>query len=96
MVQLSGLSVQDSENPQGDIEIVVTGLRPGEKLYEELLIGENPVSTNHPLIMMAREEYLNLDYLMREIELLKTSIKTSQVELLISQLKRMVQGYQHS
>jgi FlaA1/EpsC-like NDP-sugar epimerase len=94
MVQLSGLSVQDNENPQGDIEIVVTGLRPGEKLYEELLIGENPVSTTHPLIMMAREEYLNLDDLMREIELLKISIKKSQVESLINQLKRLVQGYQ--
>jgi FlaA1/EpsC-like NDP-sugar epimerase len=94
MVQLSGLSVQDVQNPQGDIEIVVTGLRPGEKLYEELLIGENPISTSHPLIMMAREDYLNLDDLMREIELLKTSINQSQVELLINQLKRLVQGYQ--
>lgn len=94
MVQLSGLSVQDDQNPQGDIEIVVTGLRPGEKLYEELLIGENPISTTHPRIMMAREDYLNLDDLMREIELLKTSINQSQVELLINQLKRLVQGYQ--
>jgi FlaA1/EpsC-like NDP-sugar epimerase len=96
MVQLSGLSVQDNENPQGDIEIVVTGLRPGEKLYEELLIGENPVSTTHPRIMMAREEYLNLDDLMREIEQLKTTIKQSQVEFLINQLKRLVRGYQPS
>jgi FlaA1/EpsC-like NDP-sugar epimerase len=96
MVQLSGLSVQDNENPQGDIEIVVTGLRPGEKLYEELLIGENPVSTTHPRIMMAREEYLNLDNLMQEIELLKISIKKSQVESLINQLKRLVQGFQPS
>lgn len=94
MVQLSGLSVQDELNPHGDIEIVVTGLRPGEKLYEELLIGENPVSTAHPLIMMAREDYLNFDDLMREIELLKTSINQSQVGLLINQLKRLVQGYQ--
>jgi FlaA1/EpsC-like NDP-sugar epimerase len=96
MVQLSGLSVQDSENPQGDIEIVVTGLRPGEKLYEELLIGENPVSTTHPRIMMAREEYLNLDDLIREIEQLKTAIKQSQVEFLINQLRRLVRGYQPS
>src|SRR3546814_14088175 len=48
MVQLSGLSVRDADRPDGDIEIVETGLRPGEKLYEELLIGDNPEPTNHP------------------------------------------------
>jgi FlaA1/EpsC-like NDP-sugar epimerase len=88
MIKLSGLTIGK------DINIVETGLRPGEKLYEELLIGEDPVSTSHPLIMMAREDYLNLDDLMREIELLKTSINKSEVELLINQLKRLVQGYQ--
>ncbi|WP_234180075.1 polysaccharide biosynthesis protein [Sphingopyxis sp. NFH-91] len=55
MIRLSGLSIRDSDNPDGDIEIVETGLRPGEKLYEELLIGDNPQSTNHPRIMRARE-----------------------------------------
>src|SRR3546814_3646226 len=55
MVQLSGLSVRDADRPDGDIEIVETGLRPGEKLYEELLIGDNPEPTNHPRILRARE-----------------------------------------
>lgn len=55
MIRLSGLSVRDAENPGGDIEIVETGLRPGEKLYEELLIGDNPEPTNHPRILRARE-----------------------------------------
>ncbi|KTE19247.1 capsule biosynthesis protein CapD [Sphingopyxis sp. H050] len=55
MIRLSGLSIRDDENPDGDIQIVETGLRPGEKLYEELLIGDNPQSTNHPRIMRARE-----------------------------------------
>ncbi|MGO4303107.1 polysaccharide biosynthesis protein [Cupriavidus sp. RAF12] len=58
MVQLSGLTVRDESNPTGDIEIQVTGLRPGEKLYEELLIGDNPEPTAHERIMKAREDYV--------------------------------------
>ncbi|WP_165793962.1 polysaccharide biosynthesis protein [Marinobacter halophilus] len=55
MVHLMGLAEKDQEQPDGDIEIIYTGLRPGEKLYEELLIGDNPQGTSHPRIMMARE-----------------------------------------
>ncbi|MDZ7641944.1 MAG: nucleoside-diphosphate sugar epimerase/dehydratase [Desulfurivibrio sp.] len=58
MVQLSGLEVKDERHPQGDIEITFTGLRPGEKLYEELLIGANVTGTGHPKIMRAHEESL--------------------------------------
>jgi len=58
MVQLSGLTVRDESNPAGDIEICVTGLRPGEKLYEELLIGDNPEPTAHERIMKAREDFV--------------------------------------
>ena len=58
MAQLSGLSVRDERNPQGDIEIEVVGLRPGEKLYEELLIGDNPETTAHPRIMKAHEDFV--------------------------------------
>jgi len=94
MVELSGLSVQDDLNPDGDIAIVVTGLRPGEKLYEELLIGENPISTTHPRIMMAKEEYINLQQLLEEITLLKILMQESKVDLLIIQLKKLVRGYQ--
>ncbi|MBO9194821.1 polysaccharide biosynthesis protein [Rhizobium sp. 16-449-1b] len=57
MVELSGLSVRDEQNPDGDISIIETGLRPGEKLYEELLIGDNPESTDHPKIWRAREKF---------------------------------------
>ena len=56
MVHLSGLTVRDADHPSGNIEIKFTGLRPGEKLYEELLIGNNPMGTEHPLIMRAMEE----------------------------------------
>ncbi|MEE9433229.1 MAG: nucleoside-diphosphate sugar epimerase/dehydratase [Sphingorhabdus sp.] len=57
MIQLSGLTIRDEDNPDGDIEIEEVGLRPGEKLYEELIIGNNPVQTIHSRIMMAHEEY---------------------------------------
>lgn len=60
MIHLSGLSVRDEDNPDGDIEIVFSGLRPGEKLYEELLIGDNVIETTHPRIMCANEKMLPL------------------------------------
>ena len=55
MINLSGLSVRDANNPHGDIEIAFAGLRPGEKLYEELLIGNDVLGTSHPRIMKARK-----------------------------------------
>jgi FlaA1/EpsC-like NDP-sugar epimerase len=58
MIELSGLAVRDEQNPDGDIEIEITGLRPGEKLYEELLIGNNPKFTLHPQIMRATEVFI--------------------------------------
>lgn len=58
MVRLSGLTVRNTDNPQGDIAIEITGLRPGEKLYEELLIGDDPQPTQHPRIWQAREDFL--------------------------------------
>lgn len=57
MIRLSGRSVKDADNPVGDIEVVFSGLRPGEKLYEELLLGDNPAGTDHPKILTADEEY---------------------------------------
>ena len=61
MIRLSGFSVKDKENPNGDIEIVVTGLRQGEKLYEELLIDAESQGTEHPLIL----RLMNLIFLMK-------------------------------
>ncbi len=71
MIHLSGLTIRDAENPSGNIEIKFTGLRPGEKLYEELLIGNSPMRTDHPLIMRAVEESIaweKLQPLLRDIE----------------------------
>ncbi len=61
MIHLSGLSEKDAENASGDIEIIISGLRPGEKLFEELLIGDNVSGTDHPRIMMAQETCLSWD-----------------------------------
>lgn len=58
MIRLSGLTVRDADNPTGDIEIQITGLRPGEKLYEELLIGTEVIGTQHPRIMTASDTQL--------------------------------------
>ncbi|WP_412767129.1 polysaccharide biosynthesis protein [Dasania phycosphaerae] len=70
MIRLMGLEVRSEKNPDGDIEIVYTGLRPGEKLFEELLIGDNPQGTEHPRIMKAQER----------------SLPWSEVELILDQL----------
>jgi FlaA1/EpsC-like NDP-sugar epimerase len=59
MIRLMGLTVRDEQNPEGDIEIVYTGLRPAEKLYEELLIGNNVTGTRHPMIRQASEPHLS-------------------------------------
>jgi FlaA1/EpsC-like NDP-sugar epimerase len=63
MMELSGCSIRDSKNPDGDIAITFTGLRPGEKLYEELLLSDSDQSTGHPLIRMANERFLEASLL---------------------------------
>jgi FlaA1/EpsC-like NDP-sugar epimerase len=74
MIELSGLSVRDEDNPDGDIEVEVTGLRDGEKLYEELLIGDNPEATEHSRIMKANESFLDWEQLTVLIEQLQAAI----------------------
>jgi len=96
MVYLSGLLVKDELNPDGDIEINVTGLRPGEKLYEELLIGDNPQPTDHPKIMKAHEDFLPWNELEVELEKLNESLQIGDIDLIRVCLKRMVHGYQPS
>lgn len=76
MIRLSGLEVKDEYNPGGDIEISIIGLRPGEKLYEELLIGENPEGTSHPRIMTSKEIMLPWHQLEPLLQSLETSCKT--------------------
>ena len=94
MIELSGLSLKDEVNPNGDIEIKVTGLRPGEKLFEELLIGDNPLPTEHARIMKAHEEFLPMDELQIRLSKLTIALDANDAPLIRSQLKELVPGYQ--
>jgi FlaA1/EpsC-like NDP-sugar epimerase len=94
MVELSGLALRDEANPNGDIAIAVTGLRPGEKLYEELLIGDNPMPTSHSRIMKAHEDFLAWDELQAKLVGLGLALDTNDVPLIRALLKEMVPGYQ--
>ena len=93
MIELSGLEVRDARNPDGDIEIAVTGLRPGEKLYEELLIGDNPKPTSHPRIMKAHEDFLPWAQLEEKLAALRLAIDTNDVGVLRRLLEQLVSGY---
>jgi FlaA1/EpsC-like NDP-sugar epimerase len=94
MVELSGLALKDEAHPNGDIEITVTGLRPGEKLYEELLIGDNPLPTSHPRIMKAHEDFLPWDALQAKLSDLGLALDANNVPLIRTLLKDLVPGYQ--
>jgi FlaA1/EpsC-like NDP-sugar epimerase len=93
MVQLAGLAVRDSANPSGDIEIAITGLRPGEKLYEELLIGDNPQSTLHPRIMKAHEDMLPWDVLQYHLSALRAAAVAEDDFQIRAVLAACVQGF---
>ena len=93
MISLSGLSLKNQYNKNGDIEIKITGLRPGEKLYEELLIGDNPEQTAHLKIKKAKDPYINWTKLVLIIEDLEISILKNDFENIIKILKESVNGY---
>ena len=94
MIRLSGLEVRDANNTEGDIEIVFTGLRDGEKLYEELLIGDNVSSTKHEGIMQASEEYLQWKKVKDLLVQLKDSIERRDHELAVNILVNNIEGLQ--
>jgi FlaA1/EpsC-like NDP-sugar epimerase len=93
MVELSGLRVRNAAQPDGDIEIVLTGMRPGEKLYEELLIGDNPTPTDHPRIMKANEDCMSWDDLTVQLSTLKQAASDGDVDAMKAVLTVCVQGY---
>lgn len=93
LIHLSGLEVKDDDNPDGDIEIVFTGLRPGEKLYEELLIDETDLPTRHPLIMSANEDSLSWKELKNYIDLFEQAIDSHDAEKSRELLVEAVKGF---
>lgn len=94
MIRLMGLSVRDESNPEGDIDIVFSGLRPGEKLFEELLIGEASVRTEHEMIMQAHEETLSDSDVITAIDAFRAALDRGQGEPLRALLRSYVNGYQ--
>ena len=93
MIELSGLAVKNEQNPDGDIEIEIIGLRPGEKLYEELLIGDNPEPTSHVRIMKAHEEYTPWVTLEANLGELEMALNANDARAVRSTLERLVESY---
>ena len=96
MVRLSGLSLRDAQNPKGEIAITCTGLRPGEKLYEELLIDAESTPTEHPLIFRAQERSLPPELLWPQLDALEAAIAAQDVETALKLLAQLVPEWQHS
>ncbi len=93
MIELSGFTVRDAQNPDGDIEIEITGLRPGEKLYEELLIGNNPEATSHPRIMKAHEDFIPWPTLEVRLTALEEASNGNDVSTIRPMMEHLVSGY---
>ena len=93
MVRLSGYSVKDSDNPKGDIEIEFIGLRPGEKLYEELMLGNNVSGTDHPMVMRAEEEFSGLEQMKAWLDELKGHCAEMDCDGIRTVLMKAVSGF---
>ena len=93
MINLSGLSVKDEKNLSGDVEIKITGLRPGEKLYEELLIGNNPEKTTHSKIQKISDPYVPFSQLEIELDQLKILLNHNKVDDVKKLLSKLISLY---
>ena len=96
MIELSGLTLRNADNPGGDIAMEFVGLRPGEKLYEELLVGDNPEPTRHPGIMKANENFLPHDQLMEQLEDLDSILHANATTDMLDKLSALVPGYKRN
>ncbi len=93
LVSLAGLQVRDAHQPDGDVELSFIGLRPGEKLYEELLIGDNPTATAHPRIMKAHEDFMAWPELVSQLQRLQSAAIEEDIESMRLVLRKCVHGF---
>ena len=93
MIKLSGLTVKDDKNREGDIEVKITGLRPGEKLYEELLLGDNPQKTYHEKIQKAQDPYIALDQLKIDLDNLSLLLEKNRAAEVKDMLAKLLPSY---
>ena len=93
MVELSGLTLKDEQNPDGDIGIEINGLSPGEKLFEELLIGNNPEPTSHPRIMKALEVCISWAELEGRLRSLEIALAVNDIDVIRSMMRELVPDY---
>lgn len=96
MIELSGFKVKDDENPDGDIEIIVTGLRSGEKLFEELLIEPNTLPTDNPQIFRAKEAELSQNDMLELVDCIENAIEKRDAESVRHCIEKWVEGYHRS
>ena len=96
MIALSGQTIKSKDNPDGDIEVIITGLRPGEKLYEELLINDESSPTAHPLIFKANEKIINHNNLFEKVDLLIFSLINQDEKNTYKVLHELIPEWQNS
>ena len=94
MIKLSGLTLKDARNSEGDIEVKVTGLRPGEKLFEELLLGDNPQKTSHEKIQKAQDPYIPFNQLKTDLDILSILLEENKVAEVKNKLSKLLSSYQ--
>jgi FlaA1/EpsC-like NDP-sugar epimerase len=94
MIKLSGLTLKDARNSEGDIEVKVTGLRPGEKLFEELLLGDNPQKTSHEKIQKAQDPYIPFNQLKTDLNILSILLDENKVAEVKDKLSKLIPSYQ--
>ena len=93
MIELSGLTIKNISQTKGDIEIKITGLRPGEKLFEELFLSNNPIKTKHPKIFRSKEPFIRHEKLIKEIEFLEKFMADNDLENILKKLRSIVIDY---